>query len=89
LAKGEFVGSVLVDIMSGAQNSPAGQDIVTLMGKVAVGLEYVHQQEQHNMVWGGAVDVAAAAALLQTVTADPLSVLIGIQSADALVGMHA
>lgn len=85
LAKGEFVGSVLVDIMSGAQNSSAGQDIATLMGKVAVGLEYVQQQELHGTVWEGPSDLTAATALIQSVTADPLSVLIGIQTADHLV----
>ena len=35
LQGGQFVGSVLVNIMSGAQDTSAGKDIITLMGKVA------------------------------------------------------
>jgi Ca2+-binding RTX toxin-like protein len=46
LAAGQFVGSVLVNIMSGAQDTAAGQDITTLMGKVAVSLAYVREQEE-------------------------------------------
>ncbi len=44
LASGKFVGSVLVDIMSGAQDTAAGKDMTTLMGKVAVSIEYVQEQ---------------------------------------------
>jgi hypothetical protein len=79
---------VLINIMSGAQNTPAGQDITTLMGKVAVGLEYVQQQEQHNTPWAGASDVSAATALLHPVTADPQTMLVGIKNADALIAAH-
>jgi hypothetical protein len=89
LAAGQFVGSVLINIMSRAQNTPAGQDITTLMSKVAVGLEYVHQQEQHNTPWAGTSDVTAATNLLHAVTADPQTVLIGIKNADTLVAAHA
>ena len=44
LAAGGYVGSVLVDIISGTQNTASGQDITILMSKVAVGLSYVHEQ---------------------------------------------
>jgi hypothetical protein len=85
LAAGQFVGSVLVNILSGAQ----GTDITTLMGKVAVSLEYVHEQKEHDMAWAGASDIAAATALLHPVTDDPHTVLVGLKNADALVAGHA
>jgi len=89
LASGKLVGSVVVDIMSGAQDSAAGEDITTLMSKVAVGLHYVHQQQEHDMHWSGAADLAAARALLGPVTSDPQTLLIGMRTADATVEGHA
>jgi hypothetical protein len=89
LAAGGFVGEVLVDIMSGARDTAAGQDITTVMGKVAVSLEYVHEQALHGTAWAGAADIAAATALLQDVTGDPASVLMGIRNAELLVAAHA
>jgi hypothetical protein len=88
LAAGQFVGSVLINIMSGAQDTAAGQDITTLMGKVAVGLAYVNAQEAHHMTWAGASDITAATALLHAVTADPQSVLIGVRDAETLAAAH-
>jgi len=88
LQAGQFVGSVLINIMSGAQDSAAGKDITTLMGKVAVGLEYVREQQSHHTVWAGASDVAAATALLDPVGDDPLSVLVGIRNAELLIAGH-
>ncbi|MGD9883406.1 MAG: DUF4214 domain-containing protein [Reyranella sp.] len=85
LASGKFVGSVLVDIMSGAQDTVAGKDITTLMGKVAVNMEYVQEQQRLGSVWTAADDGAEARTLLQTVTADPLSVLVGVAQAHDLV----
>ena len=75
--------------MSGAQDSAAGEDITTLMSKVAVGLHYVHQQQEHDMHWNGAADLAAARALLGPVTSDPQTLLIGMRTADATVEGHA
>ena len=89
LAAGQFVGSVLVNIMSGAQDTAAGPDITTLMGKVAVSLAYVQEQVEHGTVWAGASDVAAATSLLHGVTSDPSSVLIGIRHAEFLISNHA
>ena len=89
LQAGRLVGSVLVDIMSGAQDSAAGKDLTSLMAKVAVSLAYVEQQQQHHMEWRGASDAAAATALLGAVTAEPHSVLIGIRNAEFLVANHA
>jgi len=88
LQAGEFVGSVLIDILSGAQDTAAGQDITTLMNRVAVSLAYVHEQQEHGMEWEGASDIAAATALLRAVTADPASVLAGIRNAEVLVAEH-
>jgi hypothetical protein len=81
LASGEFVGSVLTDIMSGAQNTTQSQDITTLMGKVAVSLSYVHDQERFDAPWTAADDKVDATALLHAVTADPQTVLVGIVQA--------
>jgi len=88
LQAGEFVGSALVNIMSGAQDTAAGQDITTLMGKVAVSLAYVREQEEIGMPWDGAADIAAATQLLQPVTSDALTVLLGVRNAEALVEAH-
>ena len=85
LASGKFVGSVLVDIMSGAQDTAVAKDITTLMGKVAASLEYVQEQQQLGSTWTAAGDGADAKALLQAVTADPQSVLIGVARAHDLV----
>jgi len=85
LAAGQFVGSVLVDIIGGAQNSAAGQDITTLMGKVAVSLEYVHEQQRLGTVWTAEDDAVEATLLMQGVTADPQTVLMGIAQAQNLV----
>lgn len=86
LAKGEFVGSVLVDIMSGAQNAPGHQDISTLMGKVAVGLAWVHEQQTLGPEW--TPDLAAAKAVLQGVTDDPGVVLLGVAFAHNVIAHH-
>jgi hypothetical protein len=88
LQAGQFVGSVLINIMSGAQDTAAGKDITTLMGKVAVGLAYVHEQQEHHTVWAGASDTAAATALLHAVAADAPSVLTGIRNAELLIASH-
>ena len=88
LEAGQFVGSVLVSIIGGAQDTAAGKDITTLMGKVAVALEYVQAQELHGTQWAGNSDRIAATQLLDPVTSDPLTVVIGVKNADALVEAH-
>jgi Tol biopolymer transport system component len=88
LQAGQFVGSVLVNIMSGAQDTVDGKDITTLMGKVAVSLEYVHEQDAHHTAWNGASDIAAATNLLRTVAGDSASVLIGVKNAETLIASH-
>ncbi|MFO1162281.1 MAG: DUF4214 domain-containing protein [Reyranellaceae bacterium] len=84
LTAGQFVGSVLVNIVSGAQ---AGHDAEALMGKVAVGLEFVNQQQAQQMPWNDAVNNATATMLLHGVTNDPHSILMGIKEADQLVAV--
>ncbi|MGD9880672.1 MAG: VWD domain-containing protein [Reyranella sp.] len=88
LAAGQFVGSVLINIMSGAQDTAVGKDITTLMGKVVVGLAYVHEQQEHGTVWAGASDVAAATALLDAVTDAPQAILTGVRNAETLIADH-
>jgi len=89
LQAGQFVGSVLVNIVSGAQDTAAGQDITTLIGKVAVSLAYVGEQRAGGTVWAGASDVAAATALLEAVTSDPASVLVGVRQAEIQIAAPA
>jgi hypothetical protein len=88
LQAGQFVGSILVDIMSGAQDTAAGKDISTLMGKVAVSLAYVHEQQEHGTAWAGANDNALATILLHPVTAEAQTVLTGIRNAEVLIASH-
>ena len=85
LHAGQFVGSVLVHILSGAQDTSEGKDITTLMGKVAVSLKYVLEQREHHKIWAGASDIAAATALLEAVTTDPASLLVGVRNIEALM----
>ena len=89
LANGQFVGSVLVNIMSGAQDTDVGKDITTLMGKVAVSIDYVNEQREHDTQWAGAADIAAATSLLDAVTSAPQSILTGIRTAEILIANHA
>lgn len=92
LVGGEFVGSVLVDIISGTQAVTNPQffynDLRTLMGKVAVSLEFVRAQQEHGMAWNCPADTAAAFNLLKDVYSDPGSVLVGIKHGDDYVAAH-
>lgn len=81
IASGRFVGSILDDIVGGARNSEAGQDVMTVLGKIAVNLSYVHDQQRFHAPWTAVDDGAGATALLHAVNADPQSVLIGVVQA--------
>jgi len=85
LAAGGSVGSVLMNIVGGAQNTAAGLDITTLMSKVAVNLEYIHAQQEVGNAWTFADDQAQAVDLLKPVASDPQSVLIGVVNAHNIV----
>jgi len=85
VAAGRFVGSILDDIVGGARNSEAGQDVMTVLGKIAVSLSYVHDQERFHAPWTAIDDAAPATALLDGVTADPQTVLVGVMQAYDLV----
>ena len=71
-----------------ALGMPDGDDIGALMGKVAVSLEFVRAQQEHGMVWTGALDIAAATDLLQDVGSAVNSVLLGIKLGDDHVAAH-
>jgi hypothetical protein len=88
LASGEFVGSILVDILGGARNTPDGLDVTALIGKVIVGLYYVHQQEARGATGTGAGDMALAKQLVDDVIGGPQSVLVGMRNADAVLAGH-
>ena len=85
LAAGKFVGNVLVDIMGGSQNSPAGNDITTLMNKVEVSIHYAETIDTLHDTWTLADDGADATALVHGITDDPAVVLMGIAQADQLI----
>jgi len=85
VASGRFVGSILDDIVGGARNSEAGQDVMTVLGKVAVSLSYVHDQQRFHAPWTAIDDGAPATALLDAVTAAPQTVLVGVVQAYNLV----
>jgi hypothetical protein len=85
LASGAFVGNVLIQIINGAQETAAGHDMSTLIGKVAVNLEYVQQQEQLGSQWTFADDGAEARALMHGVSDNPQTVLTGLVLAQQLV----
>ncbi|MGD9881882.1 MAG: DUF4214 domain-containing protein, partial [Reyranella sp.] len=89
LAAGQFVGSVLVNIMSGAQDGSDSKDITSLMAKVAVSIDYVREQQEHGTQWAGASDIAAATSLLDAITSDPQSILTGIRTGETLIANHA
>jgi hypothetical protein len=89
LQAGQFVGSILINIMSGAQDTVEGADITTLMGKVAVGLAYVHEQQEQNTAWNATTDMAAATKLIHAVTSDPSTVLVGVRNAETLIANDA
>lgn len=85
LAAGETVGDVLLAVIGGTR---AGADLQALLGKAAVGLEFVHEQERMLVQWQDATDKPAAVALLHGVTADPQSVLLGLKQADQFIAEH-
>ncbi len=85
IAAGQPLGSVVASIVGGAQENGGNHDISTLASKVVVNLEYVDMQFLLGMTWGEE-DRADAIALLQSVTADPVSLLTGIkQAADVVI----
>jgi Tol biopolymer transport system component len=89
LEQGGFVGSVLVDIMSGTQNRSDGpQDITRLMGKVSVSLAYVTEQQLLGTHWSPD-QLAEAREMVQAVSESPASVLMGITYAENIVLGHA
>lgn len=90
MADGEFVGSVLVDIMSGAQNPPQADglhDALRLLGRVAVSLAYVHEQQAFGTPWT-ADSLVEARNILQGVAETPGTVLTGIANAENVVLAH-
>ncbi|WP_395714806.1 hypothetical protein [Reyranella sp.] len=89
LQAGKFVGSILIDIMSGAQDTAASQDIATLMSKVAVSLHYVEAQKEYHAAWTSSDDLMEARALIHDVTGAASTMLVGIAQADKLVATDA
>jgi hypothetical protein len=87
MADGAFVGSVLVDIMSGAQNpsSSGPHDALALVGRVAVSLAYVREQEVLDASWTAAGNLSESKWILNGVTDTPGTVLTGIAHAENVV----
>lgn len=84
IATGQPLGSVVASIISGTQQSDSHHDITALLNKTLVNLEYVQDQFELGTTWESD-NFAEAKALLQAVTADPVSVLIGLKQAQDLV----
>jgi len=84
IATGQPLGSVVASIISGTQQSDDYRDITALLNKALVNLEYVQEQFELGTTWESD-DLAEAKALLQAVTAEPLSVLIGLKQAEDLI----
>ena len=80
IANGQPVGSFVVAFANGAQ----GSDIIALLNKAQVNLEYVNQQNALQTGWN-ATEGLTAAELIASVTADQHTVLIGIQQANNLI----
>jgi hypothetical protein len=78
LASGDFVGSVLLEIISGTQ---VGPDLSATQSGGDV--------HQHHVQYNRAIDQAPATALLHVVTNDPQTIMVGIKQADALIAAHA
>ena len=84
IATGQALGSIVVSIISGAQDSGGNHDIAVLAGRAVVSLEYVDWQFEKGTTWGPE-NRAAASALIHSVTADPASLLMGMKQAADLV----
>jgi hypothetical protein len=84
IANGLPLGLTVAAIISGAQDNTTSHDITALSNKSLVNQEYVGMQFLFQTSWGPE-NKADATALLHSVTADPVSVLIGIKTADNLV----
>lgn len=91
MADGVFVGSVLVDIIAGAQNSPEAtgpHDALALMGRVAVSLAYVEAQQTFGMHWTVADNLIESRLILDGVREIAGTVLTGIAKAENAVLDH-
>jgi len=81
LADGRLLGSVVVDIVGGTRDSDVANDVTMLMGKVALGLEYVHRQQLDGP---GSTDLATARSLFDALTEDPQTLLGSIDDMRSL-----
>lgn len=82
VAANQAPGAVVANIISGAQDAGGGQDITTLMNKIAVNLHYVYQQ---FLIDDSITDLSSARALIDAVTSTQESVLVGLKTAEPLV----
>ena len=82
---GQPIGSILLNIMSGAHDTTGACDITTLLSKVTVSLAYVEAQTAAGSEWTAVQDKAGAVALIDAVTDYAPTMLVGIAQAHALV----
>jgi hypothetical protein len=59
------------------------------MGKVAVSLAFVHEQEEHHTGWRGPATLRRRRRCCRPVAADPQTVLVGVRNAVSLIAAHA
>jgi len=85
LNAGRPVGGIILDIINGARNTSAGQDLTTVTNKLAVANYYTEAVLDANATWTLADDQADAIAVLADVTSATASVTTAQTLADNLV----
>jgi len=82
---GRPVGGIILDIINGARNTSAGQDLTVVTNKLAVANYYTEKVITENATWTLADDQADAIAVLAGVTSVSSTVDAGKAVADTLV----
>lgn len=77
LARGEGIGSIILDIISGARNTAAGQDKTTILNKIQAANYYTEAADDAGGDWTLEADRVAAVEAVAPVTADPDTIAAG------------
>jgi len=85
LNNGRPVGGIILDIINGARNTSAGQDLTVITNKLAVANYYTEKVITANATWTVADDQADAQSVLANVTSVASTVDAGKALADTLV----
>jgi len=85
LDNGRPVGGIILDIINGARNTSAGQDLTVVTNKLAVANYYTESVITANTTWTLADDQADAIAVIDGVTSSADTVTASKALADTLV----